>query len=360
MSSIFSRYLSVEFLKWFGGVFGIVFVLLGVIELMEMLRRISAKPDLGISFALHMVLLKIPFMLQQLLPFIVLFASLLCLWRLNRHYELVAARSLGLSVWQILSPLIMISFLIGIVDLGLLNPLKSKLMLEFESLENRFIKQNTQQLGLTSNGIWLNQNQGQLQDIIHIKDINENTLNRITVYQYQNKKFLRRLDAPQALLSGNKIIIKDSSVTQADQAQRFIAPTIIIPTEFTSKQIEEVYASSATLNFWTIPRFIKLLESAGLSTTRYKLSWHSSIAKIFFLMSIVTLAASFALQVPRSDRIGLWLGVGALCGFFLFFLNDLSYALGISNSLPMILAAWMTTLVCSLISLSLLLHLEDG
>ena len=43
--------------------------------------------------------------LQQTLPFIGLFASMALLVQFNRKYELVIARSAGLSAWQFLMPI---------------------------------------------------------------------------------------------------------------------------------------------------------------------------------------------------------------------------------------------------------------
>ena len=49
-----------------------------------------------------------------------------------------------------------------------------------------------------------------------------------------------------------------------------------------------------------------------------------------------------------------------LCGFILYFVTDVVYALGLSASLPVQLAAWAPAGVAALLGLSVLFHLEDG
>jgi lipopolysaccharide export system permease protein len=51
---------------------------------------------------------------------------------------------------------------------------------------------------------------------------------------------------------------------------------------------------------------------------------------------------------------------GIACGFLLYFFSDVVFALGLSATIPIALAAWTPTGVSWLMGASLLLHLEDG
>ena len=57
----------------------------------------------------------------------------------------------------------------------------------------------------------------------------------------------------------------------------------------------------------------------------------------------------------------LWIAAGGMVtGFLIYFFQDIVFALGASNSLPVILAAWTPATVATLLGLAMLLHLEDG
>ena len=49
-----------------------------------------------------------------------------------------------------------------------------------------------------------------------------------------------------------------------------------------------------------------------------------------------------------------------MTGFVLYFFSDVVLALGLSDSIPVVLAAWTPSGVTLLLGLAMLLHLEDG
>jgi lipopolysaccharide export system permease protein len=49
-----------------------------------------------------------------------------------------------------------------------------------------------------------------------------------------------------------------------------------------------------------------------------------------------------------------------LTGFILYLFTDIVFALGLSDSIPVTLAAWTPAGVATLLGLATLLHLEDG
>jgi lipopolysaccharide export system permease protein len=51
---------------------------------------------------------------------------------------------------------------------------------------------------------------------------------------------------------------------------------------------------------------------------------------------------------------------GVAAGFALYFFSDVVFALGLSATIPVSLAAWTPAGVSCLLGASLLLHLEDG
>ncbi|SVE59957.1 uncharacterized protein METZ01_LOCUS512811, partial [marine metagenome] len=113
-------------------------------------------------------------------------------------------------------------------------------------------------------------------------------------------------------------------------------------------------------SFWSLPKFIQTLEMAGFSATRHRLYWHNVLSTPFLLAAMILLAATFSLRLTRRGGASLLLAAGVLTGFLLYFVSDVVHAFGIAGKLPVVLAAWTPTGICTLLGLSLLLHLEDG
>jgi lipopolysaccharide export system permease protein len=128
----------------------------------------------------------------------------------------------------------------------------------------------------------------------------------------------------------------------------------------TFDRIQESFASPETISFWDLPGFIRLMENAGFSATRHRLYWHRLLAGPLLVAAMVMLAATFSLRPPRRGGAPGLIIAGVLSGFLLYFMSNVVAALGLSSSIPVVLAAWTPAGVSTLIAITLLLHLEDG
>ena len=103
----------------------VVSALAYLIDFVEFSNRTSGLPDYSVGAALFLSIFRLPHILEIALPFMVLFATLTMLMMLNRKYELVVARSAGVSAWQFLFPVLAAAFAIGVFGIVVLNPASS-------------------------------------------------------------------------------------------------------------------------------------------------------------------------------------------------------------------------------------------
>ena len=163
LSLTLSKYLSRQFIFWFVSVFLAFASIALILDTVELMRRASGKADATMDIVFTMGLLKLPFMIHSLLPFIVLFGALLAFWRLARTNEVVVARAAGVSVWQFLLPAIFITFVVGVFEIGGFNPFASAMLSKYEAYEAEFLKRRTSMLAVSKNGLWLRQADGRYQ-----------------------------------------------------------------------------------------------------------------------------------------------------------------------------------------------------
>ena len=114
------------------------------------------------------------------------------------------------------------------------------------------------------------------------------------------------------------------------------------------------------MSFWDLPGFIQTLEKAGFSAVRHRLYWHSLLAAPLLMCAMVLIAASFTLRHSGLGGTTFVIAGGVITGFVLYFFTDIVFALGLSDSIPAVLAAWTPSGVATLLGLATLLHLEDG
>ena len=358
-----SAYIARQFFVWFCGVFGTMVSVTFLLDYIELIRRGGTKAHATWSTLLEMAALKLPHTAQDVMPFAILFGTMLAFWRLTRSNELVVARAAGVSAWEFLTPAVLVALLVGVVAVTVFNPIASSMEASYEKLDARILRQSGDPLTLSNTGLWLRQSDadgGQI--ILHGDKANapELLLERVTVFFLNQKgEFSSRVEARSARLDdGSWVIEGGQRFRPGDPPEP--APQLRLPTSLTSTKIEESLASPDTMSFWELPGFISLLEQSGFSAQRHRLHFNVLLARPFLFCAMVLVAATFSLRMQRRGGAGMLIVSGVLAGFLLYFLSDIVFALGLSAKIPVLLAAWTPTGVSMIFGSSMLLHLEDG
>ncbi len=357
-----SKYLISNFMKWFlitSGAIGFIFALF---DLMELFRRTSGKADIGIDLVLKMFLFRFPNFFQEILPFILFFAAIIAFWRLNRNQELLIIRASGVSIWQILTPLAGTALLIGLIDLLVINSFSARMLDKFYNLENKYIYQEQTPFSISKNGFWLRETLKDKQVILHAThfDAKAQTLYNVSAYAFdEDDRFIERFDAKQGILTDGHLqlnhgwhLLKDGFPEQFTTHQ--------LNTTLSVNSIQESFSDPKTLTFYSLRSYAKLLETSGLSATQYFMQWHTLLARCIWLAVMVVLAATFSMAPLRSGGTVRLLIGGISITFLLYFLRDMTYALGSAGNLPPLLAAWVPTIVTGFFATTKLLYSEDG
>lgn len=360
----FFFYIARHFFGWctavFLGMLSIVFIL----DYVELIRRAGTRPEATLLVLLEMAALKQPYMAQQIMPFAILFGTMMAFWRLTRSHELVVARAAGISAWQFLTPPLMGAFIVGITVVTVFNPIGSVMQASYEQLDNRIMHGGGEQLTLTRSGLWLRQSDDQGNHaIVHADGFvaSERAMQDVMILFLvdDDTKLVKRIDAKEALLGdGVWHVIDGNEWEPGKPLQPF--DRLEVATNLTSRKIQESFASPETMSFWELPGFISLLDNSGFSSQRHRLYFNALLARPFLYAAMVLIAASFSLRMQRRGGTTLMIAAGVGSGFALYFLSDVVFALGLSATISIVLAAWTPTGITWLLGTSLLLHLEDG
>ncbi len=360
-------YLGRQFLNTVLMIYGSLFSLIFLIDLVELLRRAAGREG-GVPFAtvFEMAVLKTPQTSLQLLPYAVLIGMMLALARLTRTSELIVARAAGVSAWQFLAPGVGLMLALGIFFLSIATPISATMLARYERLEARVLTGQASLLSVSSSGLWLRQQERSSPEvgeyIVHALRVSEQgeRLWDVTVFVFDRQGiFLRRLDANEALLVQGEWQLRDATLSIPGKPPEHVE-ALKLPTALTVSQIQDSFASPETLSFWQLPAFIETLEAAGFSAMRHRLYFQQLLSTPLLLAGMVLLAALFSMRLPRRGGVMIMIVTGLVAGFTLLFMTDIIHALGLSGTLPLLLAAWMPPGASFLLGLALLLHLEDG
>jgi len=348
---------------------GVLVALIGVlaaillIDLVEQMRTVGTRSDLGLIEALRLTLLKTPMLIEQTLPFVVLAGTMMAIIGLNRSSELVAMRAAGVSAWRFLAPAAFVGVIIGFFAITVLNPLGASFYRIFESEKQEALASFGAEAG--ANGVWIRQGNQEGQVVIHADGVDSTgtVLQGATFMFFEVRdnalRFTRRMRADSAELKPG--FWQLTNLVEATPGGR---PTrhshLAIPTTLDATELINRFVTPATLSFWELPGFIHEARSAGFAPTRYELKWQSLLAYPLLLAVMAGLGAAFSLQLQRLGNLAKWGAVGVGIGLFLFFYSQLAGAFAMTQTVPAAVAAWSAPLAGMFIALAMVAFLEDG
>ena len=95
LTNTLGRYFAGRFLIAAVGVFASIFVLLVLVDYIEMVRKTSGLIGASAVTIAETSLFRVPQLLEKLMPFCVLIGAMTCYLALSRRLELVVAREIG-------------------------------------------------------------------------------------------------------------------------------------------------------------------------------------------------------------------------------------------------------------------------
>lgn len=354
-------YFSRLFALWFGAVSVVVMFIIILVDLTEYSRKSISASKIHFNDILNLVLLKIPHHYQIILPFIVLISAIITLSRLNRTHETMVARSFGISIWQLATGLSGFIGIVSVLYLTVLNPLSAVLNKQHEILEQKLFSGRDVTVAIFEDGMWLRDNYQGRQSIVTIsKVLSESKSFQNLQFQNFSKDFVfqSRVDAGEAIIQDGYWVLKHVDVYNAKKPKEHFE-TLELKTDLSYDKILNSDMDPKFLSFWRLPDYISLLEKSGLSSLPYRMYWHSLLAKIGFMMSLVFLAAAFTQRPIRQGYNTLLIFSAVAAGLVLHFFSDIVYALGQIDKLPLLIAAWAPTVIVMLFSITMILHLEE-
>jgi lipopolysaccharide export system permease protein len=352
------RYFAIRFLRSILGVFITVFALIYTLDFVELVRRTGDVADVSAALLAQLSLFRTPAVAEQVLPFAVLFGAMAALLNLSRKLELVVARAAGISVWQFLSTPLLVALLLGLLAIGVYNPVASYLKEQASLTE-------VSRLGKATNTgeteLWVRQRSVDGQAIIRASRSTAagTLLSGVTVFEFDKEgRFVHRIEAAQAKLEEGFWDLTKVRVIGLDQPETFEHYTLA--TNLSPEQVRQSFSAAETVPFWELPGLIRRTEKAGLDATPYRLQLQSLLARPLLFLAMVFIAASVSLRFFRFGGVAKMVLGGVTAGFLLYVANKLTTDLGSAGILSAGVAAWSPAVVASLLGTLALLYQEDG
>lgn len=376
---IITRYIAGRTLRGILLSFLVVTAVIMLVDFVEATRNIGDNGSLSLLKIAGLTLLKIPQLIEETIPFVVLFGVMSTLYGLNKRSELVVLRASGISAWKFLRPAVFVSAAIGVIWSLLLNPFAAKSMDHYQNILSRAASDQIDKAApadpsfARGHDIWLREGNSKQQIVVHGKQSRANPafIKDSTFYFYNvsekglgETRFSHRIDAESAVLKAGYWQLRNMTENMADGSddtgKTLYAQFASLPTRIQLSELRETNKISNKTSFWQLPSEISRAEAAGFSNVSLRMQWHRLLALPLTLIAMTVIAAGVSMRNVRAGGGIRLMLAGGLTGFAVYFSNTIMSAFGEAQSLPIATAAWSVPSLVLLIGLAYLARIEDG
>ena len=364
---ILDFYFARRFVMSFALISTVFLSLLMLLDLIEQVRSFQAL-NVGFGDLIGLVLLNLPAATKQILPLMLILATILLFVNLARTSELVVTRAVGRSGIRVLMGPVLVTLVIGLLSVAMLNPLVAATTSRYNEVSDSFRSGSADAASLSGEGLWLRQGDQHGQSVIHAEgyDVPNRILYGVFLLNYSPDLLpLSQIRAESAQLVDQTWHLRNAKLWPLERGQTpelnaVFYDTLELPSTLTAERIEEGLGRASGVSFWDLPQTIRDLETAGFSTRALQVEFQAELASPVFLIAMVLVGAAFTMRHVRSGGTGLAVLIAVLLGFGLYFVRNFALVLGDNGHLPIQLAAWAPPIASCFLAIGLLLQAEDG
>ena len=363
--AILSRYINRQLIGNFFMVFFAILSIILLFEGIEALRKIAGHDDVSLWFAVQLAITRMSKTAEVVIPFVMMVAAMITFWRLSKNNEFVIIRSAGVSMFGFLWPLMIAVFIIGVLNVAILNPITSKLYELHEVLDYRLDAHDPNAVLFSSKGLWIREGLDdgrvfllqakslrQENESIWMRDVSITELN-------EENRTTRSYEAYFATLDDDVINLKDVKVMEGGKPVEFLN-SFEYKTNINVQRIKENFVEPNAISFWQLPEAIQFYEHSGFSATRLRMRFFGLLISPFLLVGMMMIAAIFMLQNSmRGSHLLVKVVLGVAIGFLVYFSSQVVYAFGVNGYIPIWLAVSAPTLIIILTSSSMLVSADE-
>ena len=349
MNKIILKYLIQNFLKTFFMV-ALVFYCFGI--LLNLFEEVEFFKNIKVSFFTPLLLtsLIIPSLIIKIMPFIIFISSMWFMLKLRNTTELSSLKIYGYSNLKIFFILAFTSFILGWLILFLANPITSTMAKYYEKTKSNYSRDIDHLILFNKNGLWIKENLKDKQRVISAVKLEKNELSNINIFHLDFKSnLLEKIISKKAIISDKDWKLYDVIILKPNNGifSKEIKDLYILKSNYDFEKINNLFKNFDTLSFIDVLFNYKKLISNGYNSSFLNQSLHSMLSMPFFLFLMTGLAAILTMNaLIKSDNVK-FIIVGLVTSIGIFYLKDLSLALGQTDKIPLILAIWSPIIVLS-------------
>ena len=350
-----NRYIINEYIKSLLVVIAVMLSIILLINLLDEFNFFKSKKDLKFIFFIIFTVLKVPNVLVNLFPFIILFGGIVFYLKIYNHNEVISLRVMGYSNIQIILIPALTSFVIGYIIVFLIVPFSSSMLKYYEDLRSEY-NETKNLVFVNETGIWVLDKNEKEKNIIRIEKINKDfsSVNQITIYNYDiSNNFIKRIDADEGnikdknwqlnkvhIISGNKKNNKENYLNNYNYTSNI-----------NINELKNIYKNTETTSLLDINKEMQTLEDKGYSTIDLRIRYQKLISFPIYLLAMSILSGLMIINLGKTSNYLKYGSYGVIISIIIYFLNDLSITIAKSGIISVDFSVWIPIFLIILINL---------
>jgi len=350
-----NRYIINEYIKSLFVVIAVMLSIILLINLVDEFNFFKSKKDLKFIFFIIFTILKVPNVLINLFPFIVLFGGIVFYLKIYNHNEVISLRVMGYSNIQIILIPALTSFVVGYIIVFLIVPFSSSMLKYYEELRSEY-NETRNLVFVNETGIWILDKNEKEKNIIRIEKINKDfsMLTQITIYNYDNlNNFIKRIDAEEGIIIDKNWQLNKVHIITANKknSKDNYLNNYSYASNININELRNVYKNTETTSLLDINKEMLILEDKGYSTIDLRIRYQKLISFPVYLLAMSILSGLMIINLGKTSNYLKYGTYGVIISIIIYFLNDLSITIAKSGIISVDFSVWIPIFLIILINL---------
>ena len=334
-----------------------IFVLF--LNLLE-ISRILEKENTTLGFFLLLSLLKLPTIISEIIPFVVILSIAFLFKNLITNNELISIRNMGFSILDIFKPIAIAIFLFGLFILLFINPLAANFENNFNNLTSKKYP-NMYSIKFINEGMWIkNISEDNNKNYINISKINLDNMNAEEIKILNiNNKFNKIIIAEKGEIIDKIFKLQNVSIFNInnDKFEKVEFYNLIL--NFDKSNIIDSILNFKFIPFYKYKKHVNNLKKFNLHSSEVSLYYLSEILKPIFLVIIGFTVMGFSGKFKRNESFFKVLFISILIGFLIFLLKEIVTTLTTTMKISFIFSYFIIFMFPLMIGLYQMIRIES-
>ena len=337
----------------------IITILVLFLNLLE-ISRILEKENTTLGFFLLLSLLKLPTIISEIIPFVVILSIAFLFKNLITNNELISIRNMGFSILDIFKPIAIAIFLFGLFILLFINPLAANFENNFNNLTSKKYP-NMYSIKFINEGMWIkNISEDNNKNYINISKINLDNMNAEEIKILNiNNKFNKILIAEKGEIIDKIFKLQNVSILNInnDKFEKVEFYNLIL--NFDKSNIIDSILNFKFIPFYKYKKHVNNLKKFNLHSSEVSLYYLSEILKPIFLVIIGFTVMGFSGKFKRNENFFKVLFISILIGFLIFLLKEIVTTLTTTMEISFIFSYFIIFMFPLIIGLYQMIRIES-